>query len=183
MSAYDDIVVDLEPGVYAISVPVGHFYFNGVTTQPVRRLRLVVAEPETVTLSVNQDVKPYIRQLTTSDPVDGVPHEALLTDPRPLTLQEEIARFFGHLQRSQNSETESWEDADDFDIDDDDLPISQYEVPYGDEETPPNNPVRGSDGDTEGSTSGPASGDSSGTGSGGKGGQDHSDHNSGSSDS
>lgn len=87
---------------------------------------------------------PSWRPVTLTDPVDEEPHEALLEEPRPLTLQEQIARFIGDaVARSRPDQYETAEEADDLDVDDGDLPLSGYELPYADEEQEP--PVKPSE--------------------------------------
>lgn len=68
-----------------------------------------------------------------------VPIEAITE--RPLTLKEELMQYFSHqLQQMRSSEAEtefeSLEEADDFDIDDDELPLSKYELDDMIEEEP-----------------------------------------------
>lgn len=48
---------------------------------------------------------------------------------RPVSLQEEIARLIrSELQRAGVEEVEEWEEADDFDVDDEELPYSPHEL-------------------------------------------------------
>lgn len=62
--------------------------------------------------------------------VDRTPVERPLHWKRPLTLQEEVKRFV-RIEASRAAEAagmETWEESQDFSMDDDDEPLSQYEV-------------------------------------------------------
>ena len=132
---------DLAAGIYAITsdAPMSIAAVAGDTVKVladsgVRRLRLVV--PEGGTFLVTHTAPVFVRSVTLSDPVDGTPHEALLSEPQPLTLQEQIARFLGQAIAARDDAAETFEEADDFDIDDDDidLPLSRYQLPVAKDE-------------------------------------------------
>src|SRR5699024_7508067 len=82
--------------------------------------RLLLPTDTTVDIFYNLS-DPSVRRLQLTDPVDPTPHEGMLSEPRPLTLQEQIARFI-RTERMNNAqdEPETFEEADDFDMDDDD---------------------------------------------------------------
>lgn len=80
---------------------------------------------------------------------DDTPVEVPLNFRRPLTLQEEIQRLIRN-QMSQNAAAqgfESFEEANDFDVDDDADPFTQYEVAEMQEE--PNLPKESENGKVE----------------------------------
>lgn len=129
-------VLDLPAGIFAVSATNQGLISLG-DSMPSRRFRLHVPTAGSYEFSHPEHAKILIRAIRTQETPDPVPHEALLTEPKPLTLQEEIARFLGDWTRQQNPETETFEEADDFDLDDDDLPYSPYEVPYGQPENVP----------------------------------------------
>ncbi|MEM2002473.1 MAG: hypothetical protein QXT77_07510 [Candidatus Methanomethylicaceae archaeon] len=138
-----DHVFDLKPGVYALAADRDLVVVSGpdgaVLGSHCRRLSFALPEGGTVTVLCLPGTVPRIREVRMSDPVDPVPHEALLTEPRPLTLQEQIARFLGDWERRQKGDgIESFDEADDLDIDDDDnLPLSRYELPFSDDDMAP----------------------------------------------
>lgn len=136
----EDTCLTLEAGVYALSVDPPHvFWFPEEDSSPVRRSRLVVVEDRDVTVRHFPGTKLRIKQLRLDDAVDPVPHEAMLTEPRPLTLQEQIARFVGEQLRQRDDSVETFAESDDFDLDDDDYydPVSAYIVPEAEPELPP----------------------------------------------
>lgn len=131
--------LSLDAGVYAIRTNDGTPFLIGDDETPTRGSRLVVAADSDIDFHLHENAKLTIRSVRISDPVDPVPHEALLTSPQPLTLQEQIARFLGAaLEERDRQGNDTWEEADDFEIDDDDvyLPLSGYELPDGDYEEP-----------------------------------------------
>ncbi|MEM2002491.1 MAG: hypothetical protein QXT77_07610 [Candidatus Methanomethylicaceae archaeon] len=138
-----DHVFDLLPGVYALAADRDFVVVSGpsgaVLGSNCRRLSFALPEGGTVTALCVPGTVPRIREIRMSDPVDPVPHEAMLTEPRPLTLQEQIARFLGDWERRQKGDgIESFDEADDLDIDDDEnLPLSRYELPLADDDMAP----------------------------------------------
>lgn len=126
--------LDLEPGIYALSSLTGLDVFitddsciSAELLATGKRVRLYV--PEGGSFEVHTKLfPPRVKALQLTDPVDPIPHEGLLTEPQPLTLQEQIARFIGAEMARQNSDVETMEEADDFELDDmDDMPLSRYE--------------------------------------------------------
>jgi len=126
---------DLVPGVYAFScfdkMEIAQDVVKNdgkkeiieqvILEKNVRKYRLVIPEETTITIHTKL-LKPRFRKIRMDDPSDPVPHEGLLSEPRPLTLQEQIARCISqHIASNTPGVQESWEEADDFDIDDDDM--------------------------------------------------------------
>ncbi|MEM3753886.1 MAG: hypothetical protein QW518_08930 [Thermofilaceae archaeon] len=142
LSFQSESPVTLEPGVYAFR-SVFPFSINqgeNVVFSNVKAARLVVVDDNIeFTFKHVFGFFPSSRRLRMTDPVDPVPHEAMLSEPRPLTLQEQIARFLGEefARRNADDQIETFEEADDFDIDDeDDLPLTKYELPDAEYEEP-----------------------------------------------
>lgn len=82
------------------------------------------------------------REVVDSTPI-SVPHNW----QRPLSLHEEIKRFVrAELSRAaQDQDVETFEDADDFDIDEDPDPLSAYELPLAPLDAPGGVPVEDAD--------------------------------------
>jgi len=131
-----DTSYDLEPGTYVLSsfgtmdVKVA----DELVYQGKSKVRLFLPEGANVEV-VTKYFPPKVKRLQMTDPVDPEPHEGLLSEPQPLTLQEQIARCIGQAFAERDGNQESFQEADDFDMDDDfDMPHSKYQLPIADDE-------------------------------------------------
>lgn len=137
--------LDLEPGIYAVSAFTVLEIYTVADCKKDKPVKLAEGKkvrlyaPEGGQFEVHTKLfPPKVSSIQLTDPVDPIPHEGLLTEPQPLTLQEQIARFLGSELAKQNQSIETMEESDDFDVDDDDdLPLSRYEIPDADPEYAP----------------------------------------------
>lgn len=125
-------------GPGAVKVGKGHYLVyckdfitvkvDGHASLPLTALRVAVLSEALIEVDCAPLYEWAIKEVQPFDPVDSVPHEALLSDPRPLTMEEMIRQMIRQEARSQGEDFDDFDEADDFDIDDsEDLPFSPHE--------------------------------------------------------
>lgn len=125
-------------GPARVSVGPGHYLVwsdspvvilvDGQASFPVTALRLGCLQAGHIEVECGPRVQWAIKAVQPFDPVDSVPHEALLVDPRPPTMEEMLRQMIRQEAYLQRPDAETFEEADDFDIEDEeDLPdVTQY---------------------------------------------------------
>lgn len=126
--------VKVGPGHYLIwSDAMVTIVVAGQMSMPVSALRLALLSESVISVECKELVSWAVKEVQPFDPVDSVPHEALLVDPKPPTMEQMIREMI--RQEAHNAvgqEEETFEEADDFELDDEgELPYSQYELPEG----------------------------------------------------
>lgn len=126
--------VKVGPGHYLIwSNAMVTIVVAGQMSMPVSALRIALLSESVISVECRDLVEWAIKEVRPFDPVDSVPHEALLVDPKPPTMEELIRQMI--RQEAHNAaprDEESFDEADDFDVPDpDDNPLSPYELQEG----------------------------------------------------
>lgn len=121
-----------------VTVPKGYYMVsasafvrvvvNGQMSVPLTALRLVLLDTSQIEVEADGLTEWRLFPVRPFDPVDSVPHEALLVDPKPLTMEEMIRQMIKEEARKlAPEEDESFEESDDFEVEEDEgLPDSPY---------------------------------------------------------
>lgn len=135
-----ELSFDEQSGPARFHLPVGEFFLeatfpvewsvNGYGHGRLKYLRLAVLDVADVEVAAPAHCRWRVTPLRNGEPVDPVPHEALLREPAPETMEQMLRRFIREESSARAAVgDESFDEANDFAIgDEEDLPPSPGEL-------------------------------------------------------